>query len=170
LVDSCLELRRQLSAMSDYNRVPQLVLNGFGGQRTIVLLAQRLVLPDQVIALRLHLLHLVVVLGEGTIKLGLQQGGVSWPCSTPPKPLRGAPYCRTLEAYQTSVRISQRRSAEGNTVNKYSLQRYELTLRVLAMYLRAVHRLHVNKVISQQLQTTTMARSTRSSANSSRPP
>jgi hypothetical protein len=47
-----------------------------GGQHTFVFQAQRLVLPNQVVALRLHLLHLVVVLGEGTIKLGLQQGGV----------------------------------------------------------------------------------------------
>jgi hypothetical protein len=39
-------------------------------------MVQRLVLPDQVIALLLHLLNLIVVLGEGTIKLGLQQGGV----------------------------------------------------------------------------------------------
>jgi hypothetical protein len=36
-------------------------------RHTFVLLAQRLVLANQVIALRLHLLHLVVVLGEGTI-------------------------------------------------------------------------------------------------------
>jgi hypothetical protein len=39
-------------------------------------LAQRLVLADQLIALRLHALYLVVVLGEGTIKLGLEHGGV----------------------------------------------------------------------------------------------
>jgi hypothetical protein len=39
-------------------------------------LAQRLVLANQVIALRLHFLHLVVVLGEGSIKFGLQHGGV----------------------------------------------------------------------------------------------
>jgi hypothetical protein len=45
-------------------------------QTTYLLLAQRLVLPNQVIALRVHLMHLVVVLGEGTIKLGLQQGRV----------------------------------------------------------------------------------------------
>jgi hypothetical protein len=39
-------------------------------------LAQRIVLADQFIALRLHVLYLVVVLGEGTIELGLQHGGV----------------------------------------------------------------------------------------------
>jgi hypothetical protein len=39
-------------------------------------LAQQLVLADQFIALRLHVLYLVVVLGEGTIKLGLHHGGV----------------------------------------------------------------------------------------------
>jgi hypothetical protein len=43
----------------------------FGGQRTFVLLARRLVLPDQVITLCFHLPHLIVVLSEGTIKLGL---------------------------------------------------------------------------------------------------
>jgi hypothetical protein len=37
---------------------------------------QRLVLANQVIALRLHLLHLVVVLDEGSIQFGLQHGGV----------------------------------------------------------------------------------------------
>jgi hypothetical protein len=46
------------------------------GQHTFVLLAKRFVLPDQFITLGLHLLHLIVVLSEGTIKLGLQQGGV----------------------------------------------------------------------------------------------
>jgi hypothetical protein len=56
-------LCRQLSAMLDYNKVPQLVLNSFSRQHTFVLLEQRLVLSDQVIFLRLHLLHL---------KLGLQ--------------------------------------------------------------------------------------------------
>jgi hypothetical protein len=39
-------------------------------------LAQQLVLTNQFIALRLHILYLVVVLGEGTIELGLQHGGV----------------------------------------------------------------------------------------------
>jgi hypothetical protein len=39
-------------------------------------LAQRLVLADQLIALRLHILYFIVVLGEGAIKLGLEHGGV----------------------------------------------------------------------------------------------
>jgi hypothetical protein len=77
LVNTCFKLCRQLNTMSDYNKVPQLVLNGFGGQRTFVLLAQRLVLLDHVAALCLHLLHLVVVLGEGTIKLGLRRAECS---------------------------------------------------------------------------------------------
>jgi hypothetical protein len=37
---------------------------------------QRLVLSNQVVAFRLHFLYLVVVLGESSIQLGLQQGGV----------------------------------------------------------------------------------------------
>jgi hypothetical protein len=43
---------------------------------TFVLIAERLVLPDKFIALRLHILHLIVVLGEGAIELGLEHGGV----------------------------------------------------------------------------------------------
>jgi hypothetical protein len=45
-------------------------------RHTFVLLAQQLVLANQVIALRLHLLYLVMVLGEGSIQFGLQHGGV----------------------------------------------------------------------------------------------
>jgi hypothetical protein len=45
-------------------------------QHTFVLLAQRLVLPDQLIALRLHNLHFIMVLGEDAIKLGLEHGRV----------------------------------------------------------------------------------------------
>jgi hypothetical protein len=45
-------------------------------RHTFVLIAERLVLPDQLIALRLHILHLIVVLGEGAIELGLEHGGV----------------------------------------------------------------------------------------------
>jgi hypothetical protein len=45
-------------------------------RHTFVLLAQRLVLANKVIALRLHLLHLVMVLGEGSIQFGLHHGGV----------------------------------------------------------------------------------------------
>jgi hypothetical protein len=43
-------------------------------QHTFVLIAERLVLPNQLITLRLHILDFIVVLGEGTIKLGLEQG------------------------------------------------------------------------------------------------
>jgi hypothetical protein len=45
-------------------------------RHTFVLIAERLVLPDKFITLRLHILHLVVVLGEGAIELGLEHGGV----------------------------------------------------------------------------------------------
>jgi hypothetical protein len=37
---------------------------------------QRLVIADQLIALRLQVLYFIVVLGEGTIKLGLEHGEV----------------------------------------------------------------------------------------------
>jgi hypothetical protein len=67
----CLKLCRQLTKVSEHNKACQQVLNYFRWPTTFVLLAQRLVLPNQVIALHLHLLHLVMVLGEGTIKLGL---------------------------------------------------------------------------------------------------
>jgi hypothetical protein len=43
---------------------------------TFVLLAQQLVLAGQLIALRLHILHFIVILGEGAIKFGLEHGGV----------------------------------------------------------------------------------------------
>jgi hypothetical protein len=45
-------------------------------RHTFVLLAQRLVLADQLVALRLHILYFIVVLGEGAIKLGLEHGGM----------------------------------------------------------------------------------------------
>jgi hypothetical protein len=45
-------------------------------RHTFVFLAQRLVLPDQLIALHLHILHFIVVLGEGTIEFGLEHGRV----------------------------------------------------------------------------------------------
>jgi hypothetical protein len=45
-------------------------------RRTFILVAERLVLPHQLVALRLHILDFVVILGEGSIKLLLQHGGV----------------------------------------------------------------------------------------------
>jgi hypothetical protein len=45
-------------------------------QHTFSLLAQQLVLAHQLIALRLHILYLIVVLGQRTIKLRLKHGGV----------------------------------------------------------------------------------------------
>jgi hypothetical protein len=43
---------------------------------TFVLIAERLVLAHHLVALRLHILDFIVVLGEGTIKLRLEHGGV----------------------------------------------------------------------------------------------
>jgi hypothetical protein len=71
LVNSCLKICRQPNAVSDYSKVLQKVLKGFGG--TFILLALRLVLLDQIVPLRLHILYLVMVLGEGAVKLGLEQ-------------------------------------------------------------------------------------------------
>jgi hypothetical protein len=45
-------------------------------RHTFVLLAQRLVLAKQVIALRLHLLNFIMVLGEASIEFGLHHGSV----------------------------------------------------------------------------------------------
>jgi hypothetical protein len=45
-------------------------------RHTFVLITERLVLSDKFISLCLHILHLIVVLGEGAIKLGLEHGGV----------------------------------------------------------------------------------------------
>jgi hypothetical protein len=45
-------------------------------RHTFVLTAERLVLPDKFIALHLHILHLIVVLGECAIELGLEHGGL----------------------------------------------------------------------------------------------
>jgi hypothetical protein len=57
--------------MFDYYKVPQISIQQSGGRHTFVLLAQQLVLLNQVVAHRLHLLDLVMVLGEGSIQLGL---------------------------------------------------------------------------------------------------
>jgi hypothetical protein len=73
LVNPCLKICRQLDAISDYSKVLQEVLNGFGGRHTFVLLVQHLVLPDQVVPLRLHLLYFVMVLGKGAMEFGLEQ-------------------------------------------------------------------------------------------------
>jgi hypothetical protein len=43
-------------------------------RHTFVLIAERLVLPNKFIALRLHILHFIMVLGEGAIELGLEHG------------------------------------------------------------------------------------------------
>jgi hypothetical protein len=45
-------------------------------QHTFVLIAERLVLAHQFVALRLHVLDFIMVLGEGTIKLRLEHGRV----------------------------------------------------------------------------------------------
>jgi hypothetical protein len=44
--------------------------------RTFILVAERLVLPHQLIVLRLHILDFVVIMGEGAVQLRLHRGGV----------------------------------------------------------------------------------------------
>jgi hypothetical protein len=70
---------RSAKAQRTHVRLLQGTLNKYstGWRRhTFVLLMQRLVLANQVIAFRLHLLYLIVVLGESSIQLGLQHSGV----------------------------------------------------------------------------------------------
>jgi hypothetical protein len=62
--------------MSGYCRGTRNKYSTFQRRHTFVLLAQRLVLENQVITLRLHLLYLVMVPGEGSIQFGLQHGRV----------------------------------------------------------------------------------------------
>jgi hypothetical protein len=45
-------------------------------QHTFVLVAERLVLAHQFVALHQHVLDFIVILGEGTVKLRLEHGGV----------------------------------------------------------------------------------------------
>jgi hypothetical protein len=45
-------------------------------QRTFVLVAERFVLPHQLVTFRLHVLHFIMVLGEGAVKFRLEHGGV----------------------------------------------------------------------------------------------
>jgi hypothetical protein len=45
-------------------------------QRTFVLVAERLVLAHHLVALLLHVLDFIMVLGEGAVKLRLEHGGV----------------------------------------------------------------------------------------------
>jgi hypothetical protein len=61
--------------MTDYYRV---LPNKYStSQRhTFVLVAERFVLTHQLVALRLLILDLIVILGEGTMKLRLEHGGV----------------------------------------------------------------------------------------------
>jgi hypothetical protein len=61
--------------MTDYYRV---LPNKYSTsqQHTFVLIAERLVLTHQLVALRLHILDFIMVLGEGTIKLRLEHGEV----------------------------------------------------------------------------------------------
>jgi hypothetical protein len=44
--------------------------------RTFILVVERLILPHQLITLRLHILYFVVILGEGAIQFRLKHGGV----------------------------------------------------------------------------------------------
>jgi hypothetical protein len=82
-------------------------------QRTFVLVVERLVLPHQLVALRLHVLDFVVLLGEGAIKLRLEHGGVllglcefSLQCFRPehvsPYPWSVSDFCRDLSTTSCS--------------------------------------------------------------------
>jgi hypothetical protein len=62
--------------MSDYYKVPANKYSTGLRRHTFILLAQRIVLVNQVIALRLHLLYLIMVLGESSVQLRLHHGGV----------------------------------------------------------------------------------------------
>jgi hypothetical protein len=44
--------------------------------RTFVLVAERLILPHQIVALRLHLLDVIVILGEGSVQFLLHGGSL----------------------------------------------------------------------------------------------
>jgi hypothetical protein len=66
LVHSCLKLCTQLNTMSDYNKVPQSILDSSAGNIPLFFWCIDL-LPNQVVALRLHFLYYITVLGEGSI-------------------------------------------------------------------------------------------------------
>jgi hypothetical protein len=57
-------------------RLLQATINKYPIRRshTFILVAERLVLPHQLVALRLHILDVVVILGEGAIQLRLHHG------------------------------------------------------------------------------------------------
>jgi hypothetical protein len=59
-------------------RLPQATINKYPTRwsRTFIFVAERLVLPHQIVALRLHLLDVIVILGEGGVQLRLHGGGV----------------------------------------------------------------------------------------------
>jgi hypothetical protein len=67
LLDTSLQLCNQQARRV---RLLQGTSNGYSArqQRTFVLVAERLVLPHQLVTLRLHVLDFVMVLGEGAIK------------------------------------------------------------------------------------------------------
>jgi hypothetical protein len=62
--------------MSDYYWVPTISTRQRWHWHTFVLLERQFVLLDQLIALGLHILHFIVVLGKGAIELELEHGGV----------------------------------------------------------------------------------------------
>jgi hypothetical protein len=59
-------------------RLLQGTSNGYSTrqQHTFVLVVERLVLAHQFVTLRLHVLDFIMILGEGTVKLRLEHGGV----------------------------------------------------------------------------------------------
>jgi hypothetical protein len=67
----CYQPARQVRLLHD-------ISNGYSTRqhRTFILVAERLVLPHQLVALRLHVLDFIMILGEGAVKLRLEHGGV----------------------------------------------------------------------------------------------
>jgi hypothetical protein len=61
-------------------RLPQATINKYLTRRscTFVLVAESLVLPHELVALRLHILDVIVILGEGGVQLRLHRGACFW--------------------------------------------------------------------------------------------
>jgi hypothetical protein len=59
-------------------RLPQATINMYPTRQshTFILVAERLVLPHQLVTLRLHVLDFIMIVGEGVVQLRLHRGGV----------------------------------------------------------------------------------------------
>jgi hypothetical protein len=70
------------SAINKAKRVGLLqgTTNGYSARQrcTYILVAERLVLPHQLVALRLHILDFVVILGEGAVKFDCTMAACFW--------------------------------------------------------------------------------------------